>query len=299
MRYLFAWVLSFVLMSPAMAGVELASNISANVAVVTSFDTNTGLYAYRYTITNYGESSKNLHEFHIPLRGASILNVQAPAGWESYLKFDQTSIGWCACAEEGVTIPAGYVDDGRALPSSFAVPPGGTLSGFSFQSAYPPSPGSFYAGAWVPIPIEGVDFPEGQEPDIADFPLNLLQGSVNGPLKDDTLYMGGRRPGVDAFLVFANFKDGGSYTSPVIVDILFGPNGESVNQSTFIAKLNGTDVTSQFLILEPNRRRAVFQATNGSPLLVGKNVLLTAVDGVVPGGTQTAKDSDRVVFLAQ
>ena len=159
MRFLFAWAMSLVLMTPAMAGVELASNISANVAVVTTFDTNTGLYTYRYTITNFGESRKVLHEFHIPLRGASVLNIQAPTGWEGSVTFDQSSVGWCACTPEGVTIPANYVDDGRDLPSRFAVAPGATLSGFSFQSAYPPSQGAFYAGAWVPIPIEGVDFP--------------------------------------------------------------------------------------------------------------------------------------------
>ena len=82
----------------------------------------------------------------------------------------------------------------------------------------------------VSVGIEGVDFPEGQEPLIADFPKNLLLCSVNGPLKDGALYMGGRRPGVDAILVFANFKDAGSYTGPVIVDILFGPNGEEAGR---------------------------------------------------------------------
>src|SRR5215203_831385 len=90
MRPLLAWALSLLLTAPAVAGVELASDINANVAVVTAFDTNSGLYTYRYTITNFGDSSRNLHEFHIPLRGAAIVNVQAPAGWESYLKFDQT-----------------------------------------------------------------------------------------------------------------------------------------------------------------------------------------------------------------
>lgn len=299
MRFLLGLVMAQALLAPAVAGVESANNISANVAVVTSFDTSTGLYTYRYSVTNFGESSKLLHEFHIPLRGASVLNVQAPSGWEGSTTFDQSSIGWCACAPEGVTVPAGYVDDGRDLPSQFAVAPGGTLSGFSFQSAYPPAPGTFYAGAWVPIPIEGVDFPEGEEPVIPDFPNNLLAGPVDGPLKNDTLYLGGRRPGVDAFLVFANFKGGGSYTSPVIVDILFGPNGEDVAQSSLTAKLNGTDVSAQFLVLEPNRRRAVFQFGPGSPLMSGKNVLTTSVDGTVPGSTHTATDSDRVVFLAQ
>jgi hypothetical protein len=184
MRSLLAWILALLLATPSMAGVELANDIRANVSVVTSFDSNTGLYTYRYTITNHAQSTKLLHEFHIPLRGASILNVQAPWGWEGYVMVDQSSIGWCACAEEGVIIPDGYVDDGRALPSSFAVVPGETLSGFSFQSAFPPSPGLFYAGAWVPILVEGVDFPDGQGPDIPDFPSNLWQGSVSGPQKD-------------------------------------------------------------------------------------------------------------------
>lgn len=68
---------------------------------------------------------------------------------------------------------------------------------------------------------------------------------------------------------------------------------------TFTAKLNGADVSAQFLVLEPNRRRAVFQFGPGSPLMSGKNVLTTSVDGTVPGSTHTATDSDRVVFLAQ
>lgn len=185
MRFFLAWICALVLATPSVAGVERANDIHADVSVATSFDAGTGLYTYRYSIANHAESTRLLHEFHIPLRGASVLNVQAPMGWEGSVMLDQSMIGWCACAEEGVTIPADYVDDGRGLPSRFAVSPGGTLSGFSFQSPSAPFAGLFYAGAFVPIPIEGVDFPEGQEPDIPAFPNNLLQGSVSGPLKAD------------------------------------------------------------------------------------------------------------------
>ena len=129
--------------------------------------------------------------------------------------------------------------------------------------------------------------------------MNMRTGTVAGPLKDDTLYLGGRRPAVDGFLVFANLRDGGSYGSPVVVDILFSQNGENVVQSSFKAVLNGTDVTSRFSVVDPNRRRAVFEAVPGSLLVVGKNILATSVDGTVPGSTRQATDNDKLTFLAQ
>lgn len=300
MKFLITSAMLFLAFIPqSFAAVERENDISANVAVTTSFEKDTGLYTYRYTITNYGESTKLLHSFHIPIRGASVLNIVAPEGWEGSVNQAQTLIGWCACKEEGIVEPPGYVNDGRGLPSKFAVPPGVTLSGFGFQSPYPPSPGIFYAGAWVPIPIEGVDFPAGEEPERADFPMNRLSGAVDGPLKSDVLFMGGRRPAVDGFLVFANLRDGGSYASPVIVDILFSQNGESVLLSTFKASLNGVDITGRFVAVDTNRWRAVFEATAGSPLKVGKNTLATSVIGTVPGSSRKATDTDRVVFVAQ
>ncbi|HEU4851521.1 MAG TPA: hypothetical protein VFT37_05135 [Telluria sp.] len=179
-----ALVLS-VISSGAFAAVESPGNIRATVNGTTSFDNNTGLYTYRYSITNYGDSPKSVHEFHIPLRGATILNVVSPAGWEASVNRAQTMMGWCACRVDGFVPPPGYVNDGRGIPSKYVVMPGATLSGFSFQSPYPPAPGIFYAGGWVPIPVEGIDFPEGQEPDLPEFPMNLLSGEVTGPMKSD------------------------------------------------------------------------------------------------------------------
>lgn len=302
MKFIITWALvalAFAFFPNAFAAVERRDNISATVTAAVSLDNNTGLYTYRYTITNYGESPKLLDEFYIPLRGATVLNIVAPAGWEGSVNRSQTLIGWCACREDGFVPPPGYVNDGRGIPSNFAVMPGGTLSGFSFQSAFPPSSGIFYAGGWVPIPVEGVDFPEGQEPVSLDFPMNLLSGSVSGPLKSETIFLGGRRPAVDGFLVFVNFRGGESYASPVIVDILFSQNGETVQQSTFKALLNGVDVTGSFIVMDANRRRAVFEANSSSPLKIGKNTLDTSVEGTVPGATNKATDTERVVFVAR
>jgi hypothetical protein len=57
----------------------------------------------------------------------------------------------------------------------------------------------------------------------------------------------GRRPAVDTFLVFLNLVNGDTKSAPVGIVIRFGPNGETVDQTTFHATLNGTDVTASFL----------------------------------------------------
>jgi hypothetical protein len=274
------------------------NQVNVSVAATTVYDQNTGLFTYNYTLTNFSGALLEVDSFVVPLRLTSIVNVQSPPGWESVLHSDGSMINWCACSENGFTEPAGYVQDGRGLPSKFQIKPGQTLSGFSFQSAFPPSAGEFYAGGWVPVFIEGVDFPEGQEPPRAAFPNNLFRGAlVAAPLSNPTLEYGGRRPAVDGFLVFTSLNDGGSYPAPLLIDVQFGPQGEVVDGSTFKATLNGVDITSQFVSIEPKKRRA--QLAIGAALKSGKNVLITTVQGTVPGAARSAKDTDRVTFLIQ
>lgn len=285
--------------SPALAEIQRADDINAAAAVSVSFNKNTGLFTYAYTVSNDRASSKSLDAIHIPLRGATIVNIRAPAGWSGSVNLAGTLMGWCVCVESGFEIPAGYVDDGRGIPSKYAVKPGSSLSGFSFQSAYPASPSVVYLGAWIPVPVEGVDFPEGEEPHVPDFPLDQLQRTVDGPERNDRLTLGGRRPAVDGFLVFTNLKDNTTYSSPVVMDILFSQNGEAVNQASFNATLNGVDVSSKFLPIDVNRRRAVFDLSTGSALKLGKNVMQTTVEGVVPGASRKATDTDKAVFLVR
>lgn len=269
--------------------------VTANV----TYDNNTGLFTYTYALTSASQSVQEVGGFHVPLRGGTVVNMQSPLGWEFAVNRDGSIAGWCACAEEGFVIPPGYVQDGRGLPSIYQIKPGQTLAGFSFQSPDPPSTGTFYAQGWVPIPIEDVDFPAGQEPYEPDFPDNLFKGETQTPLRSESFYPGGRRPAVDGFLSFLTLKDGDAKQAPVLVDIVFGANGEAVAQATFRALLNDVDVTGQFVVMDANRRRAYFQLGTASALKVGRNVLVTTVDGTVPGATRSATDTDRVVFLVQ
>ena len=93
---------------------------------------------------------------------------------------------------------------------------------------------------------------------------------------------GGRRPAVDGFLVFLNLTDGDTTASTIGITVKFGIAGESVDEATFSATLNGTDVTASFLPgPNPGELVGLFD-TGSSPLVAGRNVLLTSVEGPSP-----------------
>lgn len=283
----------------AISAIELPNKVNIGATVNITYDKNSGLFTYVYTITNYADATQELVSIDIPLRGATILNIKSPRGWWALNTSAGNRISWCACEEEGMVNQSGNVDDGRSVPSIYQVKPGQALSGFSYQSAYPPISGVFYATGWVPTPVEGIDFPTGQPPDLPAYPESAYKGTVEAPAFNDALFNGGRRPAVDGFLVFPTIKDNSLYKAPILVDILFGQNGETVNQPTFRAILNGVDITSQFITMAANRRRVLLELAPGSALKSGKNVLTTSVEGVVPGATRKATDTDRLVFVAE
>jgi hypothetical protein len=292
-------VLMLVAAKPASSqGLPLVSQVDVTSTSTVQYNAETGLFTYSYTFTNYTGAMREVNQIHLPLRGAAVLNVMAPTGWLALTSHEGSMLQWCACAEGGIDVPPGYVDDGRGLPSRYQIKPGQSLSGFSFESPFPFSPGAVYAGGWVPILVEGVDFPDGQEPTSPPYPANMFLTAVAAaPMFSETLEYGGRRPSVDGFLVFTSIKDGGVYKAPLLLDVSFGQLGELVDVKTFKAILNGIDITSQFLAVDPKRRRTMLPI--GLALKVGKNVLVTTVNGVVPGASRTAKDTDRLTFLIE
>jgi hypothetical protein len=189
------------------------------------------------------------------------------------------------------------------VPSPFQIKPDQTLNGFTFQSPDPPSASQFFAEGFTKLPQVTDDVGElpqgGQE--ILDFTANSFVGSVvaPAPIPAGAEFAGGRRPAVDTFLVFVNIVDGDTRLAPVAIVVKFGPNGETVDRSTFRATLNRQDVTNAF---RPGAGVgdlvAVFDF-GSSPLELGRNVLLTTVSGIVPGTTRSANDVDRLTFFVQ
>jgi hypothetical protein len=58
-------------------------------------------------------------------------------------------------------------------------------------------------------------------------------------------------------------------------------------------------VTSLFVPGTASGQMVAIFEIGKSPLVVGKNVLITSVTGIVPGTSRTATDVDRVTFTAQ
>lgn len=277
--------------------VEIPNQVDVQLKADVTYDPGTGLYTYTYTATSTIASIQEVSDIYITLNGSSAINIKSPQGWNADVTLDGDTLIWCACEEYGIIAPPGYVDDGNVVPSIYQIKPGKNLTGFSFQSPDPPDLGIFYAEGFARIPVEGVDFPAGQDPDVPTWPNDLFKGQTKVPKYTEKLFLGGRRGAVDGFLVFKNIANRDTKIAPVQVDIEFGFNGETVDQSTFNAYLNSQDVTAQFKSTGPKTMRAVFQPSQLN--IGGRNTLLTTVQGILPSNGRAAGDVDRVTFTVQ
>ena len=275
------------------------NQVDVTVAVDVKFDTASQLYTYTYSVTSLATNQQNIESFDIEFNG-EVLNVTSPRGWRSYPFFMESIMGWAAIEVPKESIPSDYVDDGSLFPSPFQIKPGETLGGFSLQSPSPPQAVKFYVQGFAQVPTatdEG-DF-DNAGITIPVFPDDAKAGATLGPrLADNLIFAGGRRPSVDGFLGFAGTQNGETRQLPVSILIRFGVNGETVFPDTFKAALNREDVTPRFIKTGNGFERVALFELGQSPIVLGRNVLTTSVDGIVPDTTRTATDSDAFTFYA-
>ena len=274
------------------------NQVDVTVAVNVTFDTATQLYTYTYSVTSLPTSQQNIEDFAIEFNG-EVLNVTSPRGWMSIPFFMEPILSWGAIEVPTESIPPGYVDDGSLIPSPFQIKPGETLGGFSLQSPSPPQAVKFYVRgfAQVPTATSEDDF-DNAGITIPVFPDDSKVGGTLGPrLTDNLIFAGGRRPSVDGFLGFVGNENGETRRLPVSILIRFGVNGETLFPDTFRAALNREDVTQRFIKTGNGTERVALFELGQSPLVLGRNVLTTSVDGLVPDTTRTATDSDAFTFF--
>ncbi len=301
--YFFCTVLSlgaqpWPVMGQVIVGCEPANLLSATVDADVTFDSSSGLYTYAYRVSNAITSLQEIDYFALEFHGEIIdASVTSPRGWTFGTHLDRPIVSWGA-TEIG-PLPPDFVDDGNVVPSPFQIKPGQTLSGFSFRSPNPPGPAQFFAQGFTKLPQVVGDAGE-LDCEILDFTENSFTGFTSAPTPiTGESFPGGRRPGVDGFLVFLNITDDDTLTAPVAIVIKFSLNGETVDRSTFRATLNGVDVTNAFVAGgRQGDLTAVFDL-GSSPLQLGRNVLITTVDGIVPDSGRTASDVDRLTFFVQ
>lgn len=293
------WIMSSVsALSQILIPVQDQSLVDAEVLVDVQFDVSTDLYTYSYTVINGPTAQQEIWSFAVEV-DADIVGVQSPQGWSAGLFADQPILSWDATDLTGVDLPPPEEDDGNVLPSPFDIPPGGMQGGFSFRSPEAPASVIFYAQGFAELPAAVSD---GDFDGIAIplFTENSMIGFTLGPgLSDDIIFAGGQRPSVDGFLGFVGLVNRATLPAPISILIRFGVNGEQVNVSSFRAELNSTDVTAQFKPTGNGDEMVAFFELGDGSLIIGRNVLVTSVEGTVPDTTRVATDTDRLTIFVQ
>lgn len=273
------------------------NQVDVTVTVDITFDAATQLYTYAYKVTSLPTSLQDIDTFDLEFNG-EVSNMTSPRGWISVPFSMQPIMLWAAIEVPKESIPSDYVDDGSLFPSPFQIKPGQTLGGFSLQSPSPPQAVKFYAKGFAQVPT-ATDEDDFANITIPVFPDDSKAGVTLGPrLADNLIFAGGRRPSVDGFLGFVGSENGETRRLPVSILIRFGVNGETVFPETFAAALNRKDVTQRFIKTGNGTERVALFELGQSPLVLGRNVLTTSVNGLVPDTTRTATDSDAFTFFA-
>jgi len=120
----------------------------ASVLSSVSFDPNTNLFTYTYTISSDPTSQQEIADFAVDFAPA-VSNVISPKGWTNTNFADRNTVHWKATAAAPLT--ADQPDTGQVPPGLFQIKPGTSLGGFSFQSPNPAGPVNYYALGFVDL----------------------------------------------------------------------------------------------------------------------------------------------------
>lgn len=259
-----------------------------------TLDGSTGEFVYAYSIANGAAATQSLESLYLELAVAPT-GMAAPAGWDVMVPGDPGIAVFFAGGDiDPAWVPAHDGDLPRFLSN---VPPGGSLHGLTLRSPCAGGlPITYYARGYDHYPAPPAD-------DTATWIVlptwrdDAVSGSVTGPGDCSAVAdWGNRRPAVDGFVGLVNFADGAALDAgPVTVQLRFARDGETVDVSTLRVELNRTDVTAAFVLNAAGDAIAVFPP-GSSPARSGRNTLLVAVDGIVPGTTRSATDADRFTF---
>lgn len=147
-----------------------------SVEVTTTYDDQTGLYTYSYSVTNDPQSPAAVEAFGV----TPVLiepDLGAPQHWRGRYGFDADATAAVWTTWDLGEPPPGWVWDGEdPYPSEFAIAPGQTLDGFTLTSPIPPGTLTYAATYWPDTP--SIDDEFVNEP---PFWSHGATGSVQGP----------------------------------------------------------------------------------------------------------------------
>lgn len=263
--------------------------------VATNYDTARAIWQYGYVLRNGASAQQDIINWDLSFNAPAIA-ANAPMGWRA-ARYSPNIV-----PDPGVGFAALLPDEYMGYkkpPSQYQIAPGDSLTSFSIESAYPPGYARSRVQGWAPIP---------QLPDslayeyyaLPDDTLNTRRGWTLGPTRYTQVVTAGSPDGLNAngFLGFMNLALTGSVLrDPAPIALEFALSGETVFRETFRAVLNGVDVTDRFHPGATDGADIVAVFEVGSlPLVEGTNVLVTTVEGIVPGTSQRGVDTDVITF---
>ncbi len=273
------------------------NQVQPTVTSAVSLDPATGDFLYVYTVANGAGAQQRLAELYMDLK-TQISSATAPTDWEVLADPAGGTVVWGASGPVDLAWTELHPLDPPSHASEIA--PGATRTGFSLRSPCAGTgPVTFFARGYNhEAQPPQTDANADSAPAVPQWRTDAVSGQTLGPGDCSTVRdWGNRRPGVDGFLGVVNFASGDALPGgvPVTVQVRFSRSSEAVLPATFHAVLNSQDVTAQFVTNSRGDRVAVFPP-GAAPLKSGRNVLLLSVDGIVPGTTHQATDSDRFLF---
>jgi hypothetical protein len=160
---------------PNSANIVAAGGLTIQVTPTVTFNSQTGLYTYQYSVHNDSSSSLDVSGFQILVANAVVSNLQAPQGWTASLWNDSSTVAFAA-TDIG-PLPPDFVDDGNLVASPFQIKPGQTLNGFSFESPDAPGTVDLLAQGFQKIP-DLVSEDDTQQPELFD---SSFTGTTTAP----------------------------------------------------------------------------------------------------------------------
>lgn len=272
-----------------------SDRVDPYIHIATPFDTATQRWTYDFTLGNGADASQDILafqlQFAVPAAGA--LTSSSPSGWRQ-LMFSARGAIPGAIFRANQSAPA---TENPPPPSAAQIPPNDSLSGFTVESEYPPG----YARAYV----QGyAGYPEAEDLGYDDYTVphdttnSQRRWTLAPTLYPEVLTTGDETEPTDGFLGYMSLRATGSVLlDPAPVALELAVNGETVFPETLLVTLNGVDVTDGF---HPGPADgadlvAVFRL-GSSPLQEGTNVLITNIQGEIPGTSQTGTDTDAIEF---
>lgn len=290
-------------------GWQSSDQVAPRITVETSYDSVGKLWSYRYTVANDTSARQAIWKVDLgvdPLAAPSApLTAIAPVNWRG-LVWPYSPRAY----QGGATFFALFADDSlgpASGPPPARIPPGGSVSGFMIMSPYPPGYARTYVQGYVELPPIEDAGDVHTPPDTTNsqrgftiFPNQYVWTSSTAPSGASAGVGAAGLVGTMIPVSSAKVRGGVAPQEAVPIAVKLAPRSGQVDPTTFRVTLNGVDVTRAFH--SARRGGADFAAVfrrGASPLVVGENRLVAAVEGVDPRTGGSIIDTAELRFTVR